>query len=102
GFIFSSTRLHTRSKRDWSSDVCSSDLTFMGLADTAIARQVSGRGQDQVARAGESHEGLGRAAERRAQAGDLGKAARDQRGARVEIGRAARRGRMGRRMMRAV
>src|SRR5207249_6634850 len=26
-FFFSSRRLHTRSKRDWSSDVCSSDLT---------------------------------------------------------------------------
>src|SRR5207249_9075634 len=25
-FIFSSRRRHTRSKRDWSSDVCSSDL----------------------------------------------------------------------------
>src|SRR5699024_5916919 len=25
-FFFSSRRLHTRSKRDWSSDVCSSDL----------------------------------------------------------------------------
>src|SRR5699024_11282351 len=27
-FIFSSRRRHTRSKRDWSSDVCSSDLNF--------------------------------------------------------------------------
>src|SRR5699024_11347520 len=27
-FFFSSRRLHTRSKRDWSSDVCSSDLAF--------------------------------------------------------------------------
>src|SRR5699024_11828255 len=26
-FIFSSRRRHTRSKRDWSSDVCSSDLS---------------------------------------------------------------------------
>src|SRR5207249_6960746 len=26
GFFFSSRRRHTRSKRDWSSDVCSSDL----------------------------------------------------------------------------
>src|SRR5699024_11758431 len=25
-FVFSSSRRHTRSKRDWSSDVCSSDL----------------------------------------------------------------------------
>src|SRR5207249_8360139 len=27
-FFFSSRRRHTRSKRDWSSDVCSSDLEF--------------------------------------------------------------------------
>src|SRR5699024_4917129 len=27
-FFFSSRRRHTRSKRDWSSDVCSSDLCF--------------------------------------------------------------------------
>src|SRR5699024_11939588 len=30
-FFFSSRRRHTRSKRDWSSDVCSSDLTFVAL-----------------------------------------------------------------------
>src|SRR5207249_8423893 len=29
-FFFSSRRRHTRSKRDWSSDVCSSDLRFLG------------------------------------------------------------------------
>src|SRR5699024_11933763 len=29
-FFFSSRRRHTRSKRDWSSDVCSSDLLFLG------------------------------------------------------------------------
>src|SRR5699024_11739609 len=32
-FFFSSRRRHTRSKRDWSSDVCSSDLVkFIGHA----------------------------------------------------------------------
>src|SRR5699024_6588306 len=30
-FFFSSRRRHTRSKRDWSSDVCSSDLRLAGL-----------------------------------------------------------------------
>src|SRR5437868_13495632 len=30
-FFFSSRRRHTRSKRDWSSDVCSSDLDCRGL-----------------------------------------------------------------------
>src|SRR2546421_9254498 len=36
-FFFSSRRRHTRSDRDWSSDVCSSDLngrsTFEGVSD---------------------------------------------------------------------
>src|SRR5699024_7692942 len=31
-FFFSSRRRHTRSKRDWSSDVCSSDLAVLGEA----------------------------------------------------------------------
>src|SRR5699024_11272262 len=33
-FFFSSRRRHTRSKRDWSSDVCSSDLP--GVAVTSV------------------------------------------------------------------
>src|SRR5437868_10267053 len=32
-FFFSSRRRHTRSKRDWSSDVCSSDLQVEIVAD---------------------------------------------------------------------
>src|SRR6266704_745088 len=35
-FFFSSRRRHTRSKRDWSSDVCSSDLTPSGFAELRI------------------------------------------------------------------
>src|SRR5699024_11653028 len=31
-FFFSSRRRHTRSKRDWSSDVCSSDLSSPSVA----------------------------------------------------------------------
>src|SRR5205809_5489918 len=31
GFFFSSRRRHTRCSRDWSSDVCSSDLTANAL-----------------------------------------------------------------------
>src|SRR5438874_13693643 len=34
-FFFSSRRRHTRSLRDWSSDVCSSDLGADGCADGA-------------------------------------------------------------------
>src|SRR5699024_11453212 len=30
-FFFSSRRRHTRSKRDWSSDVCSSDLVLLPI-----------------------------------------------------------------------
>src|SRR5699024_12155290 len=45
-FFFSSRRRHTRSKRDWSSDVCSSDLGFRGGAitfDVFSARRGGGR-----------------------------------------------------------
>src|SRR5437868_8796960 len=34
-FFFSSRRRHTRSKRDWSSDVCSSDLTCVDVPTNA-------------------------------------------------------------------
>src|SRR5438067_6167048 len=37
GFFFSSRRRHTRSKRDWSSDVCSSDLRSSGAPNMAAA-----------------------------------------------------------------
>src|SRR5699024_12214161 len=33
-FFFSSRRRHTRSKRDWSSDVCSSDLAVYDIKET--------------------------------------------------------------------
>src|SRR6266536_5718501 len=36
-FFFSSRRRHTRSTRDWSSDVCSSDL--MSFANQALAAE---------------------------------------------------------------
>src|SRR5207249_8084998 len=44
-FFFSSRRRHTRSKRDWSSDVCSSDLLLdeagkFGLGSTAHLDQM--------------------------------------------------------------
>src|SRR5699024_11599205 len=35
-FFFSSSRRHTRSKRDWSSDVCSSDLLFYIITDNTV------------------------------------------------------------------
>src|SRR5256712_1815841 len=41
-FFFSSRRRHTRSDRDWSSDVCSSDLRSVP-AHEQLVRQVAGR-----------------------------------------------------------
>src|SRR5437868_14762103 len=38
-FFFSSRRRHTRSKRDWSSDVCSSDLSVLLLVPRTRPRQ---------------------------------------------------------------
>src|SRR5699024_11329126 len=38
-FFFSSRRRHTRSKRDWSSDVCSSDLAF--VTDSSPPRTIT-------------------------------------------------------------
>src|SRR5438874_11417599 len=39
GFFFSSRRRHTTSLRDWSSDVCSSDLSSTTTTATAISRK---------------------------------------------------------------
>src|SRR5438874_8728132 len=41
-FFFSSRRRHTRSLRDWSSDVCSSDLPMLS-SDTQDRRRVAKR-----------------------------------------------------------
>src|SRR5699024_11329801 len=40
GFFFSSRRRHTRSKRDWSSDVCSSDLYMDGYDSAAYMEKL--------------------------------------------------------------
>src|SRR5438105_7278343 len=37
-FFFSSRRRHTRSTRDWSSDVCSSDLNLLGIKEPAAVQ----------------------------------------------------------------
>src|SRR5690606_39127821 len=52
-FFFSSRRRHTRFSRDWSSDVCSSDLNVTGASDRGRIRIRSGagllcRGKDEV------------------------------------------------------
>ena len=43
-FLFSSRRRHTRSKRDWSSDVCSSDLfSFLNIYIRTEVKSAIGR-----------------------------------------------------------
>src|SRR5690606_7156950 len=39
-FFFSSRRRHTRFSRDWSSDVCSSDLTRLYPATVSVSKQL--------------------------------------------------------------
>src|SRR3989442_13086253 len=46
--FFSSSRRHTRCGRDWSSDVCSSDLVADGAARTGISRWAAGTGSFRV------------------------------------------------------
>src|SRR5690606_15629873 len=46
-FFFSSRRRHTRFSRDWSSDVCSSDLTPVRTLETAV-RQIGEGELDQM------------------------------------------------------
>ena len=43
-FFFSSRRRHTRLVRDWSSDVCSSDLSKATALESMLVRGVSGMG----------------------------------------------------------
>src|SRR5690606_40085567 len=45
-FFFSSRRRHTRFSRDWSSDVCSSDLPFFPPVVRAIEQAAAGRDTD--------------------------------------------------------
>src|SRR5690606_40475541 len=50
-FFFSSRRRHTRFSRDWSSDVCSSDLENMKIKYTAVATDMTNQ-EDVVFRSG--------------------------------------------------
>src|SRR5690625_5695639 len=47
-FFFSSRRRHTRWPRDWSSDVCSSDLVLAVAQDQQVLVGVDGGGLEQV------------------------------------------------------
>src|SRR5690606_41013213 len=48
-FFFSSRRRHTRFSRDWSSDVCSSDLDTPVADDATIVQQMAGYARAEVA-----------------------------------------------------
>src|SRR6478672_12565494 len=48
-FFFSSRRRHTRSDRDWSSDVCSSDLALPGqILVSSMAQALAQRAQSEL------------------------------------------------------
>src|SRR3712207_7023920 len=50
-FFFSSRRRHTRYWRDWSSDVCSSDLAMVVPGSQQVKAQAEAEGLDEVFRA---------------------------------------------------
>src|SRR3989449_4433466 len=58
-FFFSSRRRHTRCSRDWSSDVCSSDL----LVDAHEPQEPAGHGADEAREDEERDPGRGRVTE---------------------------------------
>src|SRR5216684_7697590 len=53
-FFFSSRRRHTRCSRDWSSDVCSSDLNPSGVSG-AVANVISGNRRSGIVLDGSDH-----------------------------------------------
>src|SRR5215475_2148046 len=48
-FFFSSRRRHTRFSRDWSSDVCSSDLVGLGWTGGILGKELAAAGLKVVA-----------------------------------------------------
>src|SRR5699024_12021202 len=59
-FFFSSRRRHTRSKRDWSSDVCSSDLRLSPLVPSRTIMESPSSGTAILATGQVSAQGQGR------------------------------------------
>src|SRR5438067_13648816 len=55
-FFFSSRRRHTRSKRDWSSDVCSSDLALIDEVRAVVQQRTGVRLEPEVRIVGERSE----------------------------------------------
>src|SRR5690606_390750 len=63
-FFFSSRRRHTRFSRDWSSDVCSSDLTIADTAATTVyVRNSKGQTEEATATSGKVTVATGHATE---------------------------------------
>src|SRR5690625_3356211 len=81
-FFLSSRRRHTRWPRDWSSDVCSSDLTFVEGTDRGLVDEVGPAGLDKPLDDGVRHlQGTVRATDPRARdAGVSGVVVRAERG----------------------
>src|SRR5205809_3622738 len=85
-FFFSSRRRHTRCSRDWSSDVCSSDLARRPAAPARLhhpaARQhyEGARGQRGAERRGQRRSAGGPAGHREPPAREIGRASCRERG----------------------
>src|SRR5207249_8850878 len=78
-FFFSSRRRHTRSKRDWSSDVCSSDLGALCRAGARAPAGSPGRSVREASRVRRSHP-VGVAAVPRSEERRVGKECRSRGG----------------------
>src|SRR5207249_7079165 len=87
-FFFSSRRRHTRSKRDWSSDVCSSDLIGLACAGGADTGEPDAEGErieplDVESDDRRADEIVGAGPDRGSGAGEIGRASCRER---VEVG----------------
>src|SRR5688500_19397412 len=96
-FFFSSRRRHTRLQGDWSSDVCSSDLLFIGevaVFEEGLHQLARGVAEGACGGAGDFNlgvklrvrpvDGPGRSEERRGGKGRGGRWTTSERGGRVE------------------
>src|SRR6266498_4945807 len=77
-FFFSSRRRHTRCGRDWSSDVCSSDLAETDIENTIVRCEIQGLDGAAVdAGVGDVEPGRGEASGRPGRVGELAREERD-------------------------
>src|SRR5207249_9140219 len=90
-FFFSSRRRHTRSKRDWSSDVCSSDLELHISRSADFAPRERDRGSGWPAVIGDGAAQVDDCG-RRLDVGDAGGCERDVRSEERRVGKECRSG----------